>query len=311
MKSTAFDSNNLRGTLLPITTPFSSGAIDHDALRFNIDRCATTGISGYVVLGSTGERVHLNESEYLAVIETTRGIVQRSMSFIVGAGQQSTRGTIDEIAKAAAAGADAVLVITPHYYRSAITQDTLVTFYKAVADAAPVPLLLYSMPALTGIKIEPDTIARLSEHPNIIGVKDSSNDIAGFKRTVDLCPAEFAVMTGNGTIFLEAMEAGATGAILAVGCVVPELCVEIDRSFRNGELERARLLQQILTPLAAAVTTRFGIGGLKAALDLAGYRGGEVRAPLPEPNENARAEIAALLENAKKSLTQTRKDPEL
>jgi 4-hydroxy-2-oxoglutarate aldolase len=155
------------------------------------------------------------------------------------------------------------------------------------------------MPALTGIKIEPETVARLSEHPNIIGVKDSSNDIAGFKQTVDLCPAEFAVMTGNGTVFLDALEAGATGAILAVGCVVPELCVEIDRSFRSGELDRARMLQQKLTPLAAAVTTRFAIGGLKAALDLAGYRGGEVRAPLQAPNENARAEIASLLDDAK------------
>src|SRR6185369_11038411 len=141
--------------------------------------------------------------------------------------------------------------------------DALVSYYTAVADAAIVPVLLYSMPALTGIKIEPETIARLTEHANIIGVKDSSNDLAGFKQTVALCPAEFAVMTGNGTVFLDALEAGATGAILAVGCVVPELCVEIFRLFNSGELDRARTLQQKLTPLAAAVTTRFGIGGLK------------------------------------------------
>jgi 4-hydroxy-2-oxoglutarate aldolase len=308
MTSTAFDLNKLRGTLLPITTPFRSERIDHDALRVNLHQWATTGISGYVVLGSTGERVHLNESEYLAVIETTREIVPRSMSFIVGAGQQSTRGTIDEVRRAAEAGADAVLVITPSFYRSALSQEILLNHYKAVADAVPVPVLLYSMPALTGIKIEPETVARLSEHPNIIGVKDSSNNIAGFKQTVDLCPAEFAVMTGNGTVFLDALEAGATGAILAVGCVVPELFVEINRSFRNGELERARVLQQKLTPLAAAVTTRFGIGGLKAALDLAGYRGGDVRAPLQAPNENARAEIASLLNDTKESFTQRRKD---
>ena len=188
MESTPFDLDKLRGILLPITTPFSSECIDHDALRVNVDRWATTGIGGYVVLGSTGERVHLNESEYVAVIETTREIVQRSMSFIVGAGQQSTRGTIDEVRRAAEAGADAVLVITPNFYRSAISQETLVNHYTAVADAAPVPVLLYSMPALTGIKIEPETVARLSGHANIIGVKDSSNDVAGFKRTVDLCP---------------------------------------------------------------------------------------------------------------------------
>ena len=248
-----------------------------------------------MLLGSTGERVHLDESEYLRVIEDARARVSTDAAFIVGAGQQSTIGTIKEIARAAAAGADAVLVITPNYYRSAITQDALVSFYTAVADAAPVPVLLYSMPALTGIKIEPKTVVRLSEHPNIIGVKDSSNDIAGFKQTVDLCPAEFAVMTGNGTVFADALEAGATGAILAVGCVLPDLCVEIFRAFKAGELERARMLQKTLTPIATAVTTQFGIGGLKAALDLAGYHGGEVRAPLPAPNEHARAEIANLL----------------
>lgn len=286
---------NLRGVLLPITTPFAADVVDHAALRSNIDRWASTGITGYVVLGSTGERVHLDEREYLEVIENTRAVVSGSKAFIVGAGQQSTVGTIKEVARAAAAGADAVLVITPHFYRSAISQEALVTYYRSVADAAPVPVLLYSMPPLTGIKIEPETIARLSEHPNIIGVKDSSNDIAGFTETVRLCPSEFAVMTGNGTVLLDALQAGATGAILAVGCVVPESCVQIFRAFEAGDLERAALLQSKLTPLAAAVTTRFGIGGLKAALDLAGYRGGSVRAPLQPPNETARTEIVTLL----------------
>ncbi len=220
---------------------------------------------------------------------------RRILAFIVGAGQQSTLGTINEIKRAAQAGADAVLVITPYFYRSAITQETLVSYYTAVADEAPVPVLLYSMPPLTGIKIEPETVARLSEHPNIIGVKDSSNDVAGFSKTVNLCPSDFAVLTGNGTVLLDALRAGATGAILAVGCAVPEICVEIFRAFQAGEVERAETLQSKLTPLAAAVTTRFGIGGLKAALDLAGYRGGAVRAPLRAPDEAARKEIETLL----------------
>jgi len=304
-----FQLQKLQGVLLPVTTPFSpDGVVDLDSLGANLERWHQTPVSGFVLLGSTGERVHLDETEYLRVVEAASERVSADRAFIVGAGQQSTIGTINEIAKAAAAGADAVLVITPNYYRSAITQDALVSFYETVADAAEAPVLLYSMPALTGIKIEPDTVARLSEHPNIIGVKDSSNDIVGFRQTVDLCPAEFAVMTGNGTVFLDALEAGATNAILAVGCVAPELCVEIFRLFRAGELEHARRLQDKLTPLAAAVTTRFGIGGLKAALDLVGYRGGAVRAPLQSPNESARAEIAALLEDARKILPQRRKD---
>jgi 4-hydroxy-2-oxoglutarate aldolase len=290
--------NKLRGILLPITTPFTSELVDNHALRANIDRWSTTGISGYVILGSTGERVHLDEREYLEVIETTRQVVPQSLAFVAGAGQQSTVGTISEIKRAAAAGADAVLVITPNYYRVAITQPALIDFYNAVADAAPVPLLLYSMPALTGIKIEPETIARLSSHENIIGVKDSSNDVAGFAETVKLCPPDFAVLTGNGTVFLDALRAGATGAILAVACVVPELCVEIFDAFNRGGDELASALQAKLTPVATAVTTKYGIGGLKAALDLAGYGGGAVRAPLRSPDDNARDEIARLLAEA-------------
>ena len=287
---------DLRGILLPTTTPFDAdGKISANAIGANIEDWTAKGVIGFVVLGSTGERVHLDEREYLETIEISRAAATRNSVFIVGAGQQSTINTIKEIKNAAKAGADAVLVITPSFYRTAITQDTLVNFYTAVADASPIPVLLYSMPPLTGIKIEPETVARLSEHANIIGVKDSSNDIAGFTKTVSLCPNYFAVMTGNGTVLLDALRAGATGGILAVGCVVPEICVEIYRAFKAGEEEHAATLQSKLTPLAAAVTTRFGIGGLKAALDLAGYRGGSVRAPLRGPDESARNELVRLI----------------
>ena len=291
------DQKNLGGVLLPTTTPFGgNGEIDFSSLKSNLDKWSTTGITGFVLLGSTGERVHLNEREYLATIETARAATSSDLAFIVGAGQQSTLGTVNEIKNAARAGADAVLVITPHFYRTVITQETLVSYYTAVADESPVPVLLYSMPPLTGIKIEPETVARLSQHANIIGVKDSSNDIAGFSQTVKLCSPDFAVMTGNGTVLLDALRAGATGAILAVGLVVPQVCVEIFRAFHAREEEHAVMLQSKLTPLAAAVTTKFGIGGLKAALDLAGYRGGNVRAPLRAADEAARVEIAALLD---------------
>lgn len=281
--------------MLPTTTPFDrEGRISTTDITSNIKSWSARGVIGFVVLGSTGERVHLDEREYLEVIEVSRAASDSLL--IVGAGQQSTINTIKEINSAARAGAQAVLVITPYFYRPAMTQETLVNYYTAVADAAPVPVLLYSMPPLTGIKIEPETVARLSEHPNIIGVKDSSNDVAGFRRTVELCPSDFAVMTGNGTVLLDALRAGATGGILAVGCVVPEVCVEIFRLFAAGELEQAERLQTELTPLASAVTTKYGIGGLKAALDLAGYRGGAVRAPLRAPDDSARAEIKSVLD---------------
>ncbi len=286
--------------------------VDQYALDSNLAKWNQTGVAGYVVLGSTGERVHLDEREYLEVIEVTRAVVPNGpdgLAFVVGAGQQSTRGTIDEIEKAANAGADAVLVITPHYYRPAITQGALIKHYHDVADAAPVPVILYSMPALTGIKIEPATVARLSRHPNIIGVKDSSADIEGLKETIRLVrdssgtsPDEFAILTGNGTVLFDALCAGADGAILAVGCVAPRLCIEIFKAVKANEHERAKALQEKLTPLARAVTTTYGIGGLKAALDMIGYVGGSVRAPLRAPDEAGRQEITELLEETQAAL---------
>ncbi len=292
---------SLSGLLLPITTPFTRDqSIDSAALSENIGRWNATGISGYVVLGSTGERVSLDETEYLQVIEIARKATPDTLSFIVGAGQQSTQKTIEEIGRATRAGAEATLVITPHYYRSAITQEALVTHYTAVADASPIPIILYSMPDLTGIKIEAETAARLSEHQNIIGMKDSSNDVATFRKTAGLVSKEFAMTVGNGTVFSDALEAGASGGILAVGCVVPDLCLEIYRAARSNDLERARSLQEKLTPLARAVTKTYGIGGLKTALEMTGFAGGEVRAPLTRPKEAARADIAALLQAATK-----------
>jgi 4-hydroxy-2-oxoglutarate aldolase len=260
-----------------------------------------------VVLGSTGERANLDESEYLQVIETARRAVPGNLTFIAGAGQQSTRGTINEIERAAMAGAEAVLVITPSFYKSAITQDALVRHYLAIADASPVPVILYSMPDLTGIKIEPETAVRLSEHRNIIGMKDSSADIPKFAETVRLVPEDFAVMIGNGTVLCDALQSGARGGILAVGCVVPGLCIEIYRAVQVGDITRAKSLQDKLTPLARAVTKTYGIGGLKSAMEMAGLVGGAVRAPLQRPGEAAVAEIALMLRQANETLDKTSK----
>jgi 4-hydroxy-2-oxoglutarate aldolase len=237
------------------------------------------------------------------VIDAVRAEVPEEFGFVVGAGQQSTLVTIQEIRKAADHGADAVLVITPSFYKPAITQETLIHHYNALADQSPVPVMLYSMPPLTGIKIEPETIAQLSRHQNIIGVKDSSNDVDKFQETVALVQHSghgdaFAVVTGNGTVLHHALKAGACGAILAVGCAVPEICLEIFRAFEENDHTRSAALQEKLTPLAAAVTTKYGIGGLKAAMDMNGYRGGAVRAPLRLPDHQAREEIAHVLNTA-------------
>jgi len=290
--------------LLPITTPFTAdGELDLPALQRNIAKWNETGIAGYVMLGSTGERVHLDEKEYEQVIATARTAIPEELLLIAGAGQHSTRLTINEITRVSSiGGVDAVLVLTPHFYRPAITQQLLEDHYRSVADASQVPLILYSMPPFTEIKIDPATVARLSSHKNIIGIKDSSADVAGLKQTVDQVDDQFAVLTGNGTILAQALRAGACGAILAVGCVAPHLASAIIDATREGDHEEATKLQGKLTPLATAVTTTYGIGGLKVALDLAGYEGGYVRAPLKMPDNEAREEMSDLLSEALKAV---------
>lgn len=299
-QGSALTRSQLKGLLLPITTPFAADeSLDLDALRSNVERWNATGVSGYVVGGSTGERVHLSESEYIQVLTTAREAAAAEHLVIAGAGQQSTIATIREIQKLNAAVAlDAVLVITPHFYRPAITQAALIEHYHRVADASPVAVILYSMPPLTGITIESETAARLAEHENIVGIKDSSADVPNFRKTVGLAPTDFAVLTGNGTILDQALSAGATGAILAVGCVAPELCLEIVRALDAGDSKQATHLQSKLTPLARAVTTEFGIGGLKTAMTLAGYAGGFVRAPLAMPVDAARQTISNVVESS-------------
>lgn len=298
-RAAGFPQEKLRGILLPFTTPFDvDGGVDASALRSNIDKWNVMPIGGYVILGSTGERVHLGESECLKVIETARAHVPERMHFIVGAGQQSARATIDEVCLVAQAGADAVLVITPHFYRAEMTQDALSKHYLSVADASPVPLLLYSVPQLTNVSLAPETIARLSQHENIIGVKDSSGDILALAETIRLVPDEFAVLTGNGSSLYPALCMGARGAILAIGCIAPRLAVAIYEAFEAGEHELAREMQQTLTASTRGVLGRYGIGGLKAALDMLGYAGGPVRAPLQNVNEETRREIAKVLKQS-------------
>ena len=287
---------NLRGILLPFPTPFEiEGRTDEHSLRLNIERWNELGINGYVVVGSTGERVHLAERECLRAIEIAREVVTERSAFIVGVGQQGTLATLDEARQVAQAGADAILTITPHFYKSEMTQNALVNYYTAVADASPVPVLLYSVPHLTGVTIAPETIARLSEHENIIGVKDSSGDILALAETVRLVSGDFAVLTGNGSALYPALCVGARGGILAIGCAAPRLAVAIYDAYQAGEHERARTLQQRLTRLTRVILVRYGISGLKAALDMLGYAGGHVRAPLQDASEEARREIAAVL----------------
>ncbi|HEV3469156.1 MAG TPA: dihydrodipicolinate synthase family protein [Pyrinomonadaceae bacterium] len=289
----------LRGILLPFPTPFGAdGEVDVCALRDNIARWNRTGVSGYVALGSTGERVHLDERERAAVVEAARAAVPEGLAFVVGVGEHGTRATVNEARRAARAGADALLVITPHFYRGVMGGEALRAHFEAVADASPAPVILYNIPQNTGVALAPEVAARLSEHENVVGLKDSSGDVVNLMETIRLvgaARADFVVTTGHAAVLYPALAAGAGGAILAAACAVPRLCVEIFEAVAAGDHERARRMQARLAPVARAVTVGYGIGGLKAALDLLGYHGGPVREPLRPPDERARREIAELL----------------
>lgn len=291
---------SIKGVLLPFTTPFDADeSVDLKALRANLARWNAAGVAGYVALGSTGERMHLDAGERASVIETARECVPREMSFVVGVGEQGTRGTVEECKLAARQGADAVLVLTPHFYKGAMTQAALASHFEAVADSSNVPVILYNIPQNTGVALAPETVARLAEHNNIKGIKDSSGDVANFVEMIRLVGGgaeEFDLLTGHAGVFYASLASGAVGGILAAGCVLPRLCVEIYEAARAGEHARARELQRRLAPVARAVTTRFGIGGLKYALDLLGHVGGTVRAPLASPDDEGRREIARLLD---------------
>lgn len=296
---TPFSFRDLRGIMLPFPTPFlESGGVDTQALRSNISKWNKTDAGGYVALGSTGERVHLTERECLEVIEAARSEVPHSTPFIVGAGQQSTRASIDEARRYADTGADALLVITPSFYRAAMTQQALADHYTAVADASPLPIILYNVPDFTNVALTAETVGRLSAHPNIIGIKDSSSDAINFQEALRLVDSDFAVVTGSGPLLHTALSAGARGAILAVSCVAIDSCAAIYRAVENGDHANGVLLQRKLTPLARAVTARFGVAGLKAAMDVIGFNGGPVRAPLRSVGEDVRLELSGLLKDA-------------
>jgi 4-hydroxy-2-oxoglutarate aldolase len=272
---------SLQGVFPPIPTPFDQdGEVHPAALQANLRRWKQFGLHGYVVLGSNGEAVYLSESERQQVLEAAREEIPADKIMIAGAGGESTRQTVAFAVQAAQAGADAALVITPHYYGGKMTRDSLVSHFRAVADASPIPLVLYNVPKFTHLDMDAETVALVAEHPNIIGIKDSAGNIAKLGDIVRLSEPGFQVLAGSASFFFAGLTLGAVGGVLALANVAPQQCMDIYRLFRDGKWDEAAELQRAMLPVNAAITARFGIAGLKRALDLLGYYGGPVRSPL-------------------------------
>jgi len=290
---------DLHGIFPPVTTPFHGDDIDVRAFGQNLQRYMTTRLAGVVVLGSNGEAPYVGDQEAERLVAVAREHVPSDRRLIAGAGSESTRETIAAVKRAAGAGADVVLVRTPAYYKSQMTADVFVRHYTAVADAAPVPVLLYDAPAFTGLTLPVAAVTRLADHPNIIGLKESAPDIGLVADFVANTPGDFQVLVGSAPTLYASLCVGAIGGIVAIACVVPDLCVRLLTLVQEGRHAEALILQQQLTPLARSVTSVYGIAGLKAALDLAGYAGGIPRSPLGPASAQAtdviRTQLAALL----------------
>lgn len=276
----------LDAVFAPIPTPFSGDEVDVAGIRSNVEKWMRTGLGGIVALGSNGEAPLLDEHESDTVVAAVRSAMPDGPLLIAGTGRESTRATIAASIRAAELGADVVLVRTPSYFKSRMTADAFVVHYTAVADRSPVPLLIYNYPGVTGVNIDAAAVGRLSEHPNIAGIKETGSDTSQVAHFASTASPNFVVLAGSAPTFYPSLCVGARGAILAVACIAPAMCVALLDHVRAGRHAEARELQRRLTPLAKLVTSLHGVPGLKAALDLVGFKGGSPRLPLrPAPLE--------------------------
>jgi 4-hydroxy-2-oxoglutarate aldolase len=288
----------LNGIFAPLTTPFESdGAVSLRHLRENVARYNKTKLAGYVPNGSTSESVLLRWEEVYKVWETIKDSAAPEKILIAGTGAESTAETIEHTNRAARIGYSVALVRTPSYYKPAMNDHTLAEHYLRVADAARIPVMLYSVPVFTHVTIEASLVARVAHHPNIIGIKDSSGDIAGVAAIIAAAPKGFQTLVGSASTLYESLQAGAVGAILALADVFPELCAEIFEVARAGNAAQARSLAQRLIAPAKILGSQYGIAGLKYVLDRLGYYGGTPRPPLLPVDEAARKEIDTMLAN--------------
>ncbi len=286
----------LQGVFAPATTPFSaSGGLALEHLRANLETYNGTGLAGYVVLGSTGEAVMLAEAESDRVLAAAPGAAGAGKTLIAGTGAESTGETIERTNRAADLGYHAALVRTPHYYKARMTPDAQAEHFQRVADAARIPILIYSAPQFTGIPVEAPLVAILSKHQNIAGIKESSGEV---RRVADIIGAgqpPFQTLVGSAGTVYASLQAGAAGAVLAAACAFPELCVELYHAARKAEAVRAQVLQEKLMG-ASRLVAALGAAGVKYAMDLLGYYGGPARRPLLPLSEPEQAEVRRVVE---------------
>jgi len=287
------------GVFIPVTTPFSGDDVAPARLAANLRKWNGAPLAGYVVLGSTGEFPMLNEAERDRILVSAREAIPRDKLFLAGTGTDSTLNTIRQTRRAAEIGADAAIVITPHYFTRAFGQAAAqVRHYVAVAEASPIPILLYNFPLNTGINLEPDTVARIASHPNVCGIKDSSGNIPQAAQIIDQTPKTFHVLVGAASALLPSLAIGAAGGILALGLIAAREFCDVYALAGGGRWDEAREIARRMMVADRGIAGRYGIGGLKAALDLQGFYGGPCRAPVGTPDGDGIEDIKEVLATA-------------
>jgi 4-hydroxy-2-oxoglutarate aldolase len=292
--------DRLQGIFPPVTTNFDevTGDIAPIRLRENLRRWVEEPIDGIVLFGSTGEGALLDEDEKVRLTALSREVVPAGFPLIAGASADSTRATARLTRRLAGEGADVMLVHPPAYFGSYLPVAALLDHFRAVADASPVPVLLYHIPKYTRVTLEAGFVGELMRHPNVAGLKDSSGDIKRFADFTTACEKDCRLFVGNGALLYTALELGAAGGILGIADIAPALCSELFREFRDGNTQKAGRIQSRLTPLHKEIVASWGAVGVKAALDLLGWAGGAPRAPLRGLGEKDRKQVARVMQEA-------------
>lgn len=285
----------LQGIFPALTSSFDhQGGLYKAKVFHNIEKLNQVALSGYVVCGSTGETPLLSVPERLQLMEWVREASTEGKILIAGVGAESVHETVRVANCAAELGYHAALALTPFYYRNQMHRpDTQALYFRAVADRSKIPVLIYNIPQVTGYDVPVDVVAELSEHPNIAGMKDSSGNLERMKAVCAAVKPSFQVLSGSGVNFPDALKLGASGAILAIANPLPYACVTIWEAFRTREQEAMLDWQNRITSPGRLIATKYGIPGLKYAMDLNGYYGGPPRLPFIPPSNEARAEIEA------------------
>lgn len=288
--------NDFKGIIPPIITPFDEqGLIDYEAMEFNIKKWNETDLTGYLIFGSNGESVHLSDTEKINLTKEIK-FISHNKKIIVASGKNSTKLTIELTNKLGEHGADAALLLPPFYY--GLSNEDISQYFIDVADNTEIPIMIYNVPKYTNMSIPVDTIIEISYHENIIGIKDSSGDVGRIGMYVRDASDDFNVFVGTANAIYASLILGAEGGILALANIVPDQCTKIYDLVKNNKLEQAKNLQLKLIPVNLAITAKFGVSGLKYAMDKLGYKGGKTRKPLSPISDKTKKQLDEILKEA-------------